>query len=81
MNKEEIKGKIKEIIANYDGSDVSEINEQTKFADDLGLDSLDLVQVVMETEKEFIIQIPDDEAEQIQTVGDLVLLVERHNQK
>ena len=52
MNKEEIKGKIKEIIANYDGSDVSEINEQTKFADDLGLDSLDLV-----------------------------LLVERHNQK
>ncbi len=65
----EISSKVKAIIVDKLVIDESEVTEDSDFQKDLGADSLDTVELIMEFEKEFDLQIPDDEAEKIQTVG------------
>ena len=69
--------KVKAIIIDKLGVDESEVTNDASFTNDLGADSLDTVELIMELEKEFDIQIPDDEAEGIATVGDAVSFVEK----
>ncbi len=68
--------KVKAIIVDKLGVDESEVTNDASFTNDLGADSLDTVELIMELEKEFDIQIPDDEAEGIATVGDAIKFVE-----
>ncbi len=72
MTPEEIVGKVTEIIVDKLGVDESEVTQEASFTNDLGADSLDTVELIMEFEKEFNISIPDEEAEKIATVGDAV---------
>ncbi len=67
--------KVKAIIVDKLGVDESEVTSEASFTNDLGADSLDTVELIMELEKEFDIQIPDDEAESIATVGDAISFV------
>lgn len=69
--------KVKKIIVDKLGVDESEVTEEASFTNDLGADSLDTVELIMEFEKEFDISIPDEEAENIQTVGQAVAYVEK----
>ena len=71
-NKSAIEKKAIAIIAGKMGIDEKEIKLQSRFKDDLGMDSLDLIELVMEFEKEFDISIPDDDAEKISTVAEVV---------
>lgn len=64
--------KIKSIIADQLGVEESEIKMESSFVDDLGADSLDIVELIMALEEEFDIEIPDEDAEKIATVGDVV---------
>ena len=68
--------KVKAIIVDKLGVDESEVTSGASFTNDLGADSLDTVELIMELEKEFDIQIPDAEAEGIATVGDAISFVE-----
>ena len=72
----EISEKVKAIIVDKLGVDASEVTDQASFTNDLGADSLDTVELIMEFEKEFNIQIPDDKAEGISTVGDAISFIE-----
>ena len=71
-----IADKVKQIIVDKLGVDESEINNSASFTNDLGADSLDTVELIMEFEKEFDIAIPDEEAEKIGTVGDAISYLE-----
>ncbi|HEY7898755.1 MAG TPA: acyl carrier protein [Gemmatimonadaceae bacterium] len=62
--------KVKDIIANELGVEREKLTDGASFIDDLGADSLDIVELVMEFEKEFNIEIPDEDAEKLRTVGD-----------
>ena len=64
--------KVKDIIANELGVEREKLTNDASFTDDLGADSLDIVELVMEFEKEFNIDIPDEDAEKLRTVGDAV---------
>lgn len=68
--------KVRKIIVDKLGVDESEVTPEASFTNDLGADSLDTVELIMEFEKEFDISIPDEEAENIQTVGQAVSYVE-----
>ncbi|MBC8266205.1 MAG: acyl carrier protein [Flavobacteriales bacterium] len=68
--------KVKAIIVDKLGVDESEVTTEASFTNDLGADSLDTVELIMELEKEFDIQIPDDKAEAIATVGDAISFVQ-----
>ena len=68
----DIEGKVKEIIVNKLGVDTNQVTMDASFTNDLGADSLDTVELVMEFEKAFNIQIPDEDAEKIAKVGDAV---------
>ena len=68
--------KVKAIIVDKLGVDESEVTNEANFINDLGADSLDTVELIMEFEKEFDVQIPDDKAEAIATVGDAVSFIE-----
>jgi len=72
----EIAEKVKKIIVDKLGVDESEVTPEASFTDDLGADSLDTVELIMEFEKEFDISIPDEKAETIQTVGQAVEFLE-----
>ena len=72
----DIAEKVKAIIIDNLGVDASEVTAAASFTNDLGADSLDTVELIMEFEKEFDIQIPDDKAEAISTVGDAVSFIE-----
>ncbi|MAB95078.1 MAG: acyl carrier protein [Flavobacteriales bacterium] len=72
----DIAEKVKAIIVENLGVDAGEVSNEASFANDLGADSLDTVELIMEFEKEFDIQIPDDKAEAIATVGDAVEFIE-----
>ena len=67
--------KVKGIIVEQLGVDESEVTPEAHFIDDLGADSLDTVELVMAFEEEFNVEIPDDAAEKIQTVGDAVQFI------
>ena len=68
--------KIKQIIADQLGVKKEEVTDSAKFVDDLGADSLDTVELVMALEEEFGIEIPDEEAEKLITVGDALRYIE-----
>lgn len=68
----DIKSKVITIIVDKLGVSASEVNESSSFTNDLGADSLDTVELIMEFEKEFNIAIPDDQAENIATVGEAI---------
>lgn len=72
----EIAEKVKKIIVDRLGVDEAEVTLESSFTNDLGADSLDTVELIMEFEKEFDISIPDEEAEKIQTVGQAVAYIE-----
>ena len=72
----EIASKVQKIIVDKLGVEESEVVETASFTNDLGADSLDTVELIMEFEKEFGISIPDDQAEKIQTVGDAIAYIE-----
>lgn len=68
----DIEAKVKEIIMNKLGVEASQVTKEASFTNDLGADSLDTVELVMEFEKAFSLQIPDEDAEKISTVGDAI---------
>jgi acyl carrier protein len=69
---QDVESKVKSIIVDKLGVDESEVTTEANFTNDLGADSLDTVELIMEFEKEFDISIPDEDAENIATVGDAV---------
>ncbi len=71
--------RVTKIIVDKLGVDESEVTPEASFINDLGADSLDTVELIMEFEKEFNISIPDDQAEQIQTVGLAIEYLEKHS--
>jgi len=73
-----IEERVAEVVAEQMGVDKSQITRETSFVNDLGADSLDTVELVMEFEDEFDISIPDEDAEKIQTVGQAIDYVEAH---
>ena len=76
MANEELFAKLKDIIVEQLGVDADEISLKTSFVEDLGADSLDIVELVMAMEEEFDIEIPDEDAEGIATVEDAIDYVE-----
>ncbi len=72
----DVAAKVKAIIVDKLGVDESEVVNEASFTNDLGADSLDTVELIMEFEKEFDLAIPDDEAEKISTVGEAIAHIE-----
>ena len=72
----DVKAKIKKIVADHLGIEEEKVTEEASFIDDLGADSLDTVELVMAFEEEFSIEIPDDAAETIQTVQNAIDYIE-----
>ena len=73
----DIESRVKTIIVDKLGVDENEVTNQASFSNDLGADSLDTVELIMEFEKEFNIAIPDEDAEKISTVGEAVTYIEK----
>ena len=69
---------VKEVVIEQLNVAADEVKEESKFIEDLGADSLDVVELVMALEEEFDIEIPDEEAESILTVGDAIKFIEEH---
>ncbi len=78
MANAEIEAKVKSIIVDKLSVDESEVTPTANFTNDLGADSLDTVELIMEFEKQFDLNIPDTEAQEIQTVGDAIKYIEEH---
>nr|QUE28624.1 AcpP [Porphyrostromium japonicum] len=76
MTKDEINEKVKGIVAEQLGVDITEVTDKAHFADDLGADSLDTVELVMAIEEVFSVDIPDEEAEKITTLDEVVTFIE-----
>ena len=75
----DIATRVKAIIVDKLGVDEKEVVKEASFTNDLGADSLDTVELIMEFEKEFNIAIPDDQAEKIATVGDAITYIENNH--
>lgn len=71
-----VEQRVIEIVCEHLAVDKEKVSRTTSFVDDIGADSLDIVELVMELEEEFDIQIPDDQAEKIKTVGEAVDFIE-----
>ena len=78
MEEKVIEDKVVSIVAEQMGVDKGEINRDTHFVNDLNADSLDTVELVMEFEDEFETSIPDEQAEKIQTIGQVINFVKEH---
>ena len=78
MSSEAIFEKVKEIIVEQLGVEGDSINSDSSFIDDLGADSLDIVELIMALEEEFDLEIPDAEAEKVSTVNDVVEYIAQH---
>ncbi len=78
MNRDEIFEKLKKIIIEQLGVDEENVKEEATFVDDLSADSLDIVELVMNIEEEFEMEIPDGDADKIVTVGDVVEYIKEH---
>ncbi len=78
LNPAEVTERIITVVKNFDKCDPAKVQSDSKFADDLGLDSLDSVEVVMAIEDEFAIEIPDAEADRIASIGDAVEYIAAH---
>lgn len=74
----EVAEKVKAIIVDKLSVDEAEVKNEASFSNDLGADSLDTVELIMEFEKQFNVTIPDDQAEKISTVGDAIKYIEEH---
>jgi acyl carrier protein len=77
-NMSDIAERVKKIVIEHLGVDAEKVTENASFIDDLGSDSLDVVELVMAFEEEFGVEIPDDAAETILTVGDAVKFLEKN---
>ena len=75
---ESVEEKVKEIIVKQMGANKEQVTPETSFINDLGADSLDTVELVMELEDAFDMSIPDEEAEKMQTVGDAIKYIKEH---
>lgn len=78
MDTAEVTDRIVSVVKNFDQVDGSKVTPETKFSEDLGLDSLDIVEVVMAIEDEFAIEIPDQEADKIVSIADAVEYISTH---
>jgi acyl carrier protein len=74
----DVEQKVKDIIINELGVEAEKVTPEAKFVDDLGADSLDTVELVMAFEEEFGMEIPDEDAEKLQTVGDAITYIQSH---
>lgn len=77
MSEKSIQDRVKDIIVDQLGVNADQVTPEAKFVEDLGADSLDTVELVMAFEEEFGIEVPDEEAEKLQSVGDVVTYVEK----
>ena len=77
----DISDRVKKIVVEHLGVEADKVKDTASFIDDLGADSLDTVELVMAFEEEFGVEIPDDAAETIQTVGDAIRFLEAHSTK
>ena len=77
-DKNSIREKVIDIVCEQMGASRDKITDETSFINDLGADSLDTVELVMEFEDEFDLNIPDEDAEKIQTVGDAITYIKEH---
>ena len=75
MSDKSIEDRVKDIIVDQLGVNADQVNPAAKFVEDLGADSLDTVELVMAFEEEFDIEVPDEEAEKLQTVGDVITYI------
>lgn len=75
-----VENKVKEIVAEQLNVEMSELEMNKSFLNDLGADSLDIVELVMAMEEEFELEIPDEDAEKIQTVQDVITYITEHQQ-
>jgi acyl carrier protein len=73
-----IEERVKEIIVEQLGVEASQVTERAKFVEDLGADSLDTVELVMALEEEFSLEIPDEDAEKITSVGEAIEYIKEH---
>ena len=73
-----VEDRVKEIIIEQLGVDATQVTDQAKFQDDLGADSLDIVELVMALEEEFSLEIPDEDAEKIGAVADAISYIKEH---
>jgi len=78
---ENVEQRIKKIVAEQLGVNEADVKSESSFVDDLGADSLDTVELVMALEEEFGQEIPDEEAEKLQSVGDVIKYIEESQQK
>ena len=76
MSEKSIEEKVKDIIVEQLGVNEADVVDTASFVDDLGADSLDTVELVMAFEEEFSVEVPDEDAEKLQTVGDVVKYIE-----
>ena len=81
MASPEMEARLKKIVAEQLGVDEAKIVPSAKFSEDLNADSLDLVEMIMSLEEEFGVEIPDEEAEKILTVGDALNYIDAHSEK
>jgi acyl carrier protein len=75
MSDKSIEARVKDIIVDQLGVNADQVTPEAKFVEDLGADSLDTVELVMAFEEEFDIEVPDEEAEKLQSVGDVVTYI------
>jgi acyl carrier protein len=76
MAEKSIEEKVKDIIVEQLGVNPEQVTPQASFIEDLGADSLDIVELVMAFEEEFSVEVPDEDAEKLQTVGDVIKYIE-----
>ncbi|WP_035603165.1 acyl carrier protein [Haloferula sp. BvORR071] len=76
-DKKSIEDRVRDIIVDQLGVNADQVTLEAKFIEDLGADSLDTVELVMAFEEEFEIEVPDEEAEKLQSVGDVVTYIEK----
>jgi acyl carrier protein len=75
MSDKSIEARVKDIIVDQLGVNADQVTTEAKFVEDLGADSLDTVELVMAFEEEFDIEVPDEEAEKLQSVGDVITYI------
>ncbi|MEM9445406.1 MAG: acyl carrier protein [Verrucomicrobiota bacterium] len=76
MSEKSIEEKVKDIIVEQLSVNAEQVTQEAKFIEDLGADSLDVVELVMAFEEQFGVEVPDEDAEKLQTVGDVVKYIE-----
>ena len=81
MAEKSIEEKVKDIIVEQLGVNPEQVTPQASFIEDLGADSLDIVELVMAFEEEFAVEVPDEDAEKLQTVGDVIKYIEEKSSK